>query len=296
MDDYMYQDVDIVIVQKKTDDHAHQKTREILLNCLEGLGFTYAILTLDDIRSQEVKYFDPSQKHSGFFPRKKIVISLGGDGTLLHASHHIGNHIRLIGINASPFHSIGHMCILKPNEINDKLPSLIADENNFKNIQRLQLSILNNEQGQKKSQTIFPLCLNDVLICHQHPAATTRVSLTLIDLKSGEINLSHSVFSSGIWVSTVMGQTGGISSYGFSPAHKEDDMIFVAIREPYLPQNAKKYVNTFSYANADKKLSILSNMSAGILCIDGYDTSIEFGLGDTVSFDAPAQGILRLVL
>ena len=49
--------------------------------------------------------------------------------------------------------------------------------------------------------------LNDVLIAHQHPAATSRYLVRL-----GRISETHR--SSGLWVSTPAGSTAGIRSSG----------------------------------------------------------------------------------
>src|SRR6185436_12888830 len=38
-----------------------------------------------------------------------LVVTVGGDGTLLAASHHVGA-IPILGVNSSPVHSVGFFC------------------------------------------------------------------------------------------------------------------------------------------------------------------------------------------
>lgn len=281
----MYEDFDIIIVQKKTNAEAHQQTRVLLEKQLQQLGLSYQFLTLDDIRQKQISYFTPNQKKSGFLPRKKLVIALGGDGTLLHASHYVGNDVRLLGINSSPKTSKGYLCVLKPEKIDSNLCEIIADVNKFKQVKRLQLS--------EKS---LPLCLNDVLVCHSHPAATTRSVLSLTNKKTGQKEFTHLVYSSGLWISTVAGQTAAVSSYGFPKEDEESDTIFVAVREPYFLKNETVYPNVFHFSNQDKALTIESKMSSGLVCVDGHESCASFGMGKTMTFEAPKEGVLRLVL
>lgn len=285
----MYQNVDIVIVQKKTHDETHQKTREMLENRLKHFAVTYEILTLDDIRTKKIPYFVPSKQKSGFLPRKKLVISLGGDGTLLHASHYVGGDVRLLGLNSSPKTSKGYLCFLNPDKISSHLAAIIEDKHKFKQAQRLQLFI------EQQRESGLPLCLNDILICHPHPAATTRSILTLINQKSGQTEFTHAIYSSGIWVSTVSGQTAAVSSYGF-PKDEETDTIFVAVREPYLHKNGTSYPTTFYFRSHEKKLIIESRMPSGLICVDGHDSCSHFSMGDVLTFRTPKEAFLKLVL
>lgn len=277
--------VDIIIVQKKTRDETHKNTREVLLKYLTELNYSYKILTLDDIRTKQIPYFNPMHKTSGLVSKQKLVIALGGDGTLLHASHYVGGDTRLLGINSAPATSKGYLCALKAQDMLEHIATLMADSNHFKNIQRLQCGL-----------GFVPLALNDMLICHSHPAATTRTIVTLLDRKTKQIEFSQMVYSSGIWVSTVAGQTAAISSYDFPKQHEESDMIFVAIREPYFPKNEKRYPSTFAFHSADKQLSIVSKINSGLICIDGHDSCAHFGVDATVTFDTPQNGVLQLIL
>jgi len=297
---------DIIIVQKKSDVDSHCKTRESLISLLNSWKFSFQILTLDEIYEQKIPYFHSELESSGFFPHKNLVISLGGDGTLLHASHYVGKNIRLLGINSSPESSVGHMCALKPEDIAHHLKQIIEDENNFKKVQRLQICYQPTEKSSDKKAddqelpyelSILPLCLNDTLVCHEHPAETSRIQMSLYERKTQKIEQTSKVFSSGLWVSTVMGQTAAISSYGFPKEKQESDSVFVVVREPYFPKNCVSYPKKFQFHGMTKQLHIKSQMRGnGLICVDGPDSCAHFNLGTEVVFNTPEKAMLKLVL
>jgi NAD+ kinase len=53
--------------------------------------------------------------------RCDLVVTVGGDGTLLGASHGIGPGVPLLGINSSPAHSIGFFCAGKKGHVHETL-------------------------------------------------------------------------------------------------------------------------------------------------------------------------------
>ncbi len=297
---------DIIIVQKQSKDASHEKTRETLITYLNKINMTFEIMTLDELNAQNISYYHPAIPKLGFHPKKNLVIALGGDGTLLHASHYVGGNVRLLGINSSPQSSVGHTCFLKPDQIEAHLKSIIEDENRFIHIQRLQICFQKSTHlphhnspcdPQYSAFEALPLCLNDALICHEHPAATSRIHAKLYNRDKQVETECYKIFSSGVWISTAMGQTAAISSYGFPKEPKDSDVVFVAIREPYFPKNSKSYPKKFQFHNEQKQLKVFSNMRGkGLICVDGPDSSTHFNEGDTVIFNSPHEAVLKLVL
>lgn len=294
----MYHDIDVLVVEKKTIDSDHKKTRKTLNDCLRFLNISHDIVTFDEFQVKKIEYFDPHKKTNVVVPKYKFVIALGGDGTLLHTSHYVGGDVRLLGINSAPRTSKGYLCALKPEDISKKLETIIFDPTISKRINRLQITSPTKpellEQGSFGHR--IPLCLNDVLVCHSHPAATTRTQLSLFDQIKNQIEFSENIYSSGVWVSTVSGQTGAISSYDFEKQDEESDAIFVAIREPYFRKNEKEYPQTFFFKSSEKKLSISSKMTSGLICVDGHESCAFFEMDDVIEFTMPKEGILKLVL
>lgn len=295
---HMYDKNEILVVEKKTTDVSHKKTRSTLIDFLNALNITYDIVTFDDIRHKKTDYFDPKEKKVGIITKHKFVIALGGDGTLLHTSHYVGGDVRLLGINSAPKTSKGYLCALKPEDIQNKLQTILFNHKLSKNVKRLQIDSSTTsgllEQGSFGHK--IPLCLNDVLVCHSHPAATTRTQLSLWNRAKKQVEFSENIYSSGVWVSTVSGKTAAISSYGFAAADIESDVVFVAIREPFLHINEKEYPHMFSFSNAEKTLSICSKMSSGLICVDGHESCALFEIGDTIEFSTPDKAVLKLIL
>ncbi len=94
-----------------------------------------------------------------------MVISVGGDGTFLDASHHV-NSLPLLGINSSRSSSFGHFCLASLKNIEKVLDDIEND--NIKTIKLLRLELLLN------GKVLPDLVLNEVLIAHSNPAAASR--------------------------------------------------------------------------------------------------------------------------
>ena len=123
---------DVVIIQKQTAlerykeyvtdtgaHNSHVESRKILLDCLDKLKMKYVLLNLDELKENQLSFFAENSTHTGIIPKQKIVISLGGDGTLLHASHHVGGDVKLLGINSCPQNSVGHLLLSDVENVKD---------------------------------------------------------------------------------------------------------------------------------------------------------------------------------
>jgi NAD+ kinase len=94
-----------------------------------------------------------------------LVVSLGGDGTLLAASHHVGRGL-LLGVNSAPRDSVGHFCGADRRTFPEVLARILEGKARPTLLARLEVVI----DGRVWQSRI----LNDVLVCHESPAATTR--------------------------------------------------------------------------------------------------------------------------
>lgn len=274
----------------------HIKSSEELLEALESLGLSYKILSLEEMK-QECDPFTLQADFSaqgGLQPKEGLVISLGGDGTLLHAAHYTGGTTRLAGINSAPHHSVGHLCALSSGFGSDglkkKIESLLEHPwSHFAPAHRLHVAL-------PTQPTCFPpLALNDILFCHHHPAATSRYQISLFDKMSQETLAKEKHLSSGLWISTFLGRSAAIASYqvpGSDEANPEH--FFLAIREPYALQSSGWQLTRKVLDGNQHEISLFSRIRHGLLCIDGPDTNISLGFGDKALVSLPEQGILRL--
>lgn len=267
----------------------HVQTRSLLLSALEELGLSYQVFHLDDLKKNQIPFFDEKDPTSGLRPTKKLVISLGGDGTLLHASHHVGGDVMLLGINSSPNHSVGHMCFVDRHHITSALTQILDQQTQPKVVQRLKVQLLIGPNR-------HPLALNDVLFCNRHPAATSRYRLSIQHReKDKSFEQSENQVSSGVWVSTAAGSTAAISSYGFGQVPLSSSNVFVAVREPYTPQGEKFKLSQFSIDGKEKSLSFFSQMRQGLVCVDGPDFCEPVGFDEVVDITSPEGSSLLLI-
>jgi NAD+ kinase len=284
--DYLSQDK--ISKQELKEAHKiHENSREVLLGELKKLNLNYAIYNLDELKETQLCFFDENKKNSGLNPKKKLVIALGGDGTLLHASHHIGGDVTLLGINSCPQNSVGHLCAAHPKDIPFILKKVLVEKNYpIQKLQRLHLKCARHKNT--------PLALNDIFVSHLHPAATSRYQMSLLD-KNGHTIESEKQLSSGVWMSTAAGSTAAISSYNFPPEPLASRHILVAVREPYHRNGVIQKMNHLVVDGDTQKISLFSRMRQGIVCIDGSDFSIQFGFGETIEVSSSEKGALLLI-
>ena len=101
--------------------------------------------------------------------RVDLVITIGGDGTLLAASHQIGDGIPLLGINSAPDHSIGFFCGGKKGNVLSTLRRAIDGTLPRSELTRMRVDL--------NGKTLHARVLNEALFCHASPAATSRYIL-----------------------------------------------------------------------------------------------------------------------
>jgi NAD+ kinase len=265
--------------------HAHQshrKCRDSLVDHLQKLGLTFQILNLDELHDLSYPFWSPAAP-SGVSSSLKLVISLGGDGTLLHASHFTGGSQRILGINSCPEHSVGFLCALEMKNMKEWLPKAIESSWQCQHIRRIQTV--------SSSGHLFPLALNDVFFCHQHPAATSRYEISIGDQNK------ESQLSSGCWVSTAAGSSAAIKGYGLPQLPIVDDKFLYAVREAYNPLHqpcSQAYLFTKGVISENLKISIYSKMRQALVCIDGPDNSGLLSFGEKIELSSSESCSLQL--
>ncbi len=314
----MQNDVDIYIIQKqttleryaKTQPHfdffnylekdqqttkplqfAHQEhthSRNLLIQSLKKHALSYKIFNLDEILKSPFRFYQDHHPQSGLNPQKKLIISLGGDGTFLHASHYVGGEHLLLGINSCPKHSVGHLCSLTPNDIEKALTCFVKKQFKTKSLRRLKLEL-------STSTHTLPLALNDVLLCNQHPAATSRYQISICSNHNNIPLQSEKQLSSGLWIATATGSTAAISSYNFPKCSLQSRKIFAAVREPFTPRHEQLSLPKLILNGDDKSLLFFSRMRQGLVCVDGPDSSASFSFGDTVKISLPQKCALKMI-
>ena len=204
-----------------------------------------------------------------------LVLSVGGDGTFLEASHCIRSR-PILGLNSNTLESVGSFCGTTVHTLNHTLDDIEHNRCSRTRMLRLRVRI---------ARKIIPIpVLNDVLITHLNPAATCRY---IVKYRNREEE--HK--SSGIWVATAAGSTGALSGAGgaFMPITSRDFQF--RIRELY-PEPHRKNRITGGIVRANEKLVVYSKIRAGRIFVDGPHVAYCFPIGARVEISATAPPLI----
>ena len=103
-----------------------------------------------------------------------------------------------------------------------------------------------------EGEVISTRVLNDVLFCHECPAATTRYLI-----RHGAIEEEHK--SSGVWVGPAAGSTAAQRSAGGRVLPPTSTQMQYVVREPYV-SNGTRYQLTHGLLEPDEQLLITSKI------------------------------------
>lgn len=192
-----------------------------------------------------------------------LMISVGGDGTFLDASHFL-DHVPILGVNSSSSSSFGHFCLANEKTIGQIMDDIQSDSVHPYPLARLDLTL--------NDSLLLELVLNEILIAHSNPAATSRYFIDAHGQKEEQK-------SSGIWIGTAAGSTGSIRSAGGKILPITDTRFQFIVREPCMRPNENWHLLK-GLMNANEQLKITSRMRTGAIYIDGQHLDHQFSLAD----------------
>ncbi len=200
-----------------------------------------------------------------------LVITIGGDGTVLHASHAI-EKTPVLAVNSSPHTSMGFFTCTDAEHFGGFLDQVLAGRIRPRSLSRMKVRV--------NDKCVTDRALNDALFCHDCPASTTRYVISVNGVAEDQL-------SSGVWVSTAAGATAAISSAGGKAmSHRSKRLQFV-VREPFPAKRAggPRYpTTTKGFIPNGGTLSIYSKTEAARLYIDGPHVVFSVSFGDAVGF------------
>lgn len=192
----------------------------------------------------------------------RLVVSVGGDGTLLDTSHKVnGSHV--LGVNSDTAHSVGFLCAAHKGTFAAQLDEILSGKWQPTQVRRIHGSI-------DDTPLPFPV-LNDVLVAHKNPAATSRY---LIEHKG--VVEDHK--SSGIWMSTAAGSTAAMTSAGGDVVDIDDDRCQLRVREPFVADGPLLALAKLWLKPKDDVV-VVSKMREGRVYLDGPHEILELPMG-----------------
>jgi NAD+ kinase len=195
-----------------------------------------------------------------------LVIAVGGDGTLLAASHNVGG-VPILGVNSAPSHSVGFFCAAQRSDVASHLQRALDGKLKSMRLTRMTVSL----NGRMRSKRV----LNEALYCHSGPAATSRYILHVGKKKEEQR-------SSGIWIGPAAGSTAAQKSAGGRVLPLSSKELQLVVREPYSPYGKFKLLKLV--VGARNVVSVQSKMDDAALYLDGPHRTVSVRLGDIVSF------------
>jgi NAD+ kinase len=218
--------------------------------------------------------------HAPFDPDGAVlVITVGGDGTLLAASHRVGR-TPLLGVNSAPSYSVGFFCGTRMGRLKADIPRAL--EGNMRAIELTRMAVHLN--GAVVSKRV----LNDALFCHCSPAATSRYLM-----KIGRMEEEQK--SSGFWIGPAAGSTAAQRSGGGKILPLTSRQLQLVVREPYTPEGEKLRL-TRALIPERGELRVRSKIREGRLFIDGPHEFVDVEMGDRLVFRRSPESLTVLGL
>ena len=208
-----------------------------------------------------------------------LIITIGGDGTFLRASHAIGTDIAVVAVNSAPGTSFGHFCLSDGDGFPLVLSRIIDGSLQPSRLLRLSLAV--------NDVDIAVPVLNEVQVAHWHPAGTSRFRLTVDDS-----DYHHK--GSGLIIASPSGSTGfNRSESGFILPICDRRYVFVE-RATFL-QLGEVALMKKRIVDGSKRLTIVSEMKEGMLYVDGMHIEHPFPRGAVLTVSAGGNDLLAFI-
>lgn len=247
--------------------------------------------TIDEVRAAIADLHVMATWHdraAGFHADERcdLVVTVGGDGTLLAASHGIGPGIPLLGVNSAPNHSVGFFCAARKGSVREALVAALEGT-----LLRTELTRMRVELG---GVALHERVLNEALFCHASPAATSRYLLRRIG-DDGHATAREEQKSSGVWVGPAAGSTAALRSAGGRIMPLSSRKLQFVVREPY-PPPVEVLRMTVGLVDQGEALALQSQMRQARVFLDGDQIVHEVAIGEVVTMRRSDQPLVVLGL
>lgn len=241
----------------------HQATLKTVTGTLARFGVAYDLVYRAHLRTTA---------------RYDLVISVGGDGTLLQASHLVAD-LPILGVNSDPRRSEAVFCSAARANFPRLLRQALAGRLPVSSLSRLRVSL--------NGRRLWPLVLNDVLITHDDPATMSRYRLAVGARREDQK-------SSGLWIATAAGSSSAILAAGGRR------LPWAARRFQYRPRELyegrlSRCRLTGGILPRDRTVSVTWLMRGGAVFIDGPHVRYPLRFGDRLVVGLSPRHPLRVL-
>jgi NAD+ kinase len=260
-------------------------------------------MALDELRVEATWHEHPHDFRLPARARYGLVITVGGDGTLLGASHGIGPDVPLLGVNSAPNHSVGFFCAAKKGTAGRAIAAAL--DGSLDHIELTRMAVDRN--GKRLHHRV----LNEALFCHVSPAATSRYILRVVPVKGsgtteryGRAIAEEDQKSSGLWIGPAAGSTAAQHSAGGRVLPIASREVQFVVREPYRPWGTTsagagrrrppdegrgppgtRFIRlTRGLIDDSQALAVKSKMRSARLFLDGDHIAHDVSIGDVLTF------------
>ena len=281
----------------------HQSCVNTVTGLLNNMDVTYSLIGREEM-------------HRNVLADKDLVITVGGDGTLLSTSCFLDSTIPILGINSDPTkpeekgvakskderRSRGALCATSANNVNTNLPRVVMGDMEPGIRTRIQCIVKSTY-----TETRLPPALNDILVAHPSPAAVSRFRFSLNALDSnynpafqhmehpepGNQIFSYNCWSSGIWVSTATGSTAAMAAAGGYKMDVHSRNLQYMVREHLLEHETDEEGDMaedkgHGELSPEQMLHLRWNSQFGKVFVDGQHNAFDLTLGDEINIESHA--------
>ncbi|XP_028763732.1 NADH kinase-like isoform X1 [Neltuma alba] len=262
---------------------------------LDTIKFCQTILQKKPVEWKAIERNDLSQPINDV----DLVVTVGGDGTLLQASHFMDDRIPILGVNSDPTRndeverfrnefdatrSTGHLCAATVENFEQVLNGILESQTVPSKLKRISISV--------NTRQLPTYALNDILVANPCPAALSAFSFRIRkdDQPCSPLAICR---SSGLRVSTAAGSTAAMhSAGGFLMPILSQDLQYM-VREPISPGPLLNLMR--GVIKHDQAMDITWSCREGVIYIDGYHVKYTIQDGDKIEISCRAP-ILKVFL
>ena len=201
-----------------------------------------------------------------------LVVTVGGDGTVLGASHQLGPKSPLLGVNSAPESSVGFFCAAQKGNVRATLAAAMAGELRGVTLSRMRVEI--------NGKLLHNRVLNEALFCHTSPAATSRYILRMVRRRGTR---EEEQKSSGLWIGPAAGSTAAQRSAGGKVLPLKATKLQFVVREPYHGAGDGTCKLVHGLVGEDDRLELWSKMRTAKLFLDGHHDEHDVHIGDRLT-------------